>query len=77
MRVNMKLKLAASFGTILLVTGAVGYFGLASVASTNDMLKAFSDRPFVQVQSANHIQTSLETVRRDILNSFSRPTRNS
>ncbi|WP_058598476.1 HAMP domain-containing methyl-accepting chemotaxis protein [Aureimonas ureilytica] len=70
MRLNMKLKLAASFGTILCVTGAVGYFGLASVASTNDMLKAFSERPFVQVQSANQIQTNLATIRRDILTSF-------
>ncbi|WP_082652527.1 methyl-accepting chemotaxis protein [Aureimonas sp. AU12] len=70
MRMTMKLKLGVSFGTILLMTGAVGYFGIQSLSGSNDMLRSFADRPFAQVQGTNDIQTSLETVRRDILVSF-------
>ncbi|WP_062118110.1 HAMP domain-containing methyl-accepting chemotaxis protein [Aureimonas sp. AU40] len=70
MRLNMKLKLAASFGTLLVVTGAVGYFGLASVKNTNGMLHAFAEQPFQQVENSKEIQTNLETIRRDILTSF-------
>ncbi|ALN71399.1 methyl-accepting chemotaxis protein [Aureimonas sp. AU20] len=70
MRLNIKLKLGASFGATLLLTGAVGYFGVSSLASTNAMLQDFAQGPFRQVDGTKGIATSLEVVRRDILTSF-------
>ncbi|WP_062014515.1 methyl-accepting chemotaxis protein [Aureimonas sp. AU4] len=70
MRLTMKLKLGVSFAALLILTGAVGYFGLSSVSATNDQLRAFADRPFQQVEHANALQTNLETVRRDIQAAF-------
>ena len=70
MRLTVKLKLGVSFGAILLVTGAVGYFGLTSTKATNDMLHRFVEQPFQQVQGVNAIQTAIETMRRDIITSF-------
>ena len=70
MRLTMTLKLAASFGTILLMTGAVGMYGLTALGETKQLLRTFSAQPFQQVQNSNQLQTSLETIRHDILTSF-------
>ncbi|KQT84095.1 methyl-accepting chemotaxis protein [Aurantimonas sp. Leaf443] len=51
---------------MLILTGAVGYFGLTSLSSTNQTLTEFSQRPFVQVSAAKEIQTNLQTSRRAI-----------
>ncbi|MBB3996800.1 HAMP domain-containing methyl-accepting chemotaxis protein [Aureimonas pseudogalii] len=60
----MKLKLAASFGAVLLLTGAVGYLGVSSLSQSNGTLRAFADRPYAQVQGAKDAQRLLERIRR-------------
>jgi len=66
MRIRMTGKLAASFGTVLVLTGAVGYFGISSLSSSNDLLTRFAERPFVQVQGAKTAQVGLESIERTI-----------
>ncbi|WP_019995940.1 HAMP domain-containing methyl-accepting chemotaxis protein [Aureimonas ureilytica] len=70
MRITMKTKLAAGFGGVLILAAAIGGLGMLSLKNTNDMLVGFSERPFVQVQSAKNIQENVTIVRRTILDSL-------
>ncbi|WP_427024389.1 HAMP domain-containing methyl-accepting chemotaxis protein [Aureimonas ureilytica] len=70
MRITMKTKLAAGFGGVLILAAAIGGLGMISLKNTNDMLVSFSERPFVQVQSAKTIQENVTIVRRAIVDSF-------
>ncbi|WP_019994561.1 HAMP domain-containing methyl-accepting chemotaxis protein [Aureimonas ureilytica] len=67
MRLSVKLKLGASFGAILILTGAAGYFGVSSLSRTNEMFRDFAEGPFRQVDESGDIKNALNVVRRDIL----------
>ena len=58
------MKLGASFAAVLLMTTAVGYFGIHSLYDSNDKLAQFTKRPFEQVQGLGGISANLEAMRR-------------
>ncbi len=70
MRFTIRTKLALSFGTVLALSAAAGIFGIRSLQSTNDVLTAFADRPFKQVEAAEMMQAELHSARRSILRAF-------
>ena len=60
------MKPAASFGTLLLMTGVMGLVGEKALVDSNTMLVEFAERPFEQVQGAAEIAQNLEIIRRTI-----------
>jgi methyl-accepting chemotaxis protein len=45
MRVTIKLKLALAFGAVLLLTGAVGWIGIAKLAALDGNIQALLSGP--------------------------------
>ncbi len=66
MRISVKAKLGASFGAVLLLTGGIGYFGLASLDRANGALGSFVEGPFVQASAAKDFQNALTHLRLDV-----------
>ncbi len=66
MRLTIKMKLAMSFGALLLMTGVMGVVGEKALIDSNTRLVAFAERPFEQVQGAAGIAQNLEIIRRTI-----------
>ena len=64
MRFPLKARLALSFGTVLCLTGTVGFIGVQSLATTADQITQFANRPFQQTQALGALSTDLEKVRR-------------
>ncbi len=62
MRISVKTKLAASFGAVLVLTGGIGYFGLASLERSNQTLGEFVNGPFVQVSAAKDFKAALADI---------------
>ncbi|RIY02719.1 HAMP domain-containing protein [Aureimonas flava] len=67
MRVTIKTKLVGSFGAVLALLGAAGYFGVSSLGESNRSLLDFAERPFAQVRLAQEVDNEVRDVRR-ILN---------
>lgn len=64
MRVTIKTKLIGSFGVVLALLGAAGYFGISSLGQTNQAMTSFSEGPFVQVANGPVVKQELTDIRR-------------
>ncbi|WP_244498276.1 HAMP domain-containing methyl-accepting chemotaxis protein [Aureimonas ureilytica] len=64
MKFPIGMKLGAGFATVLIMTTAVGYFGVQALGQSNQTLVRFTERPFQQVQGLGEISASLEATRR-------------
>jgi methyl-accepting chemotaxis protein len=57
MRFTIKAKLGLSFGVMLALSGAAGYFAVASLGGSNDRMQGFAAKPFAQVQRIGSFET--------------------
>jgi methyl-accepting chemotaxis protein len=73
MRLTIKTKLAASFGVILALFGAAGYFAITSLSGSNDRMAAFAAKPFAQVQRVAQLETMAVDAARMFLRSMAVP----
>ncbi|WP_062207574.1 methyl-accepting chemotaxis protein [Aureimonas sp. AU12] len=74
MKIRIGTKLGAGFTGVLLMTTAVGYFGIQSLSDSNTQLNQFAQRPFEQVQGLGGLSANLEAMRRFARSTMSEPT---
>ncbi|WAJ31143.1 HAMP domain-containing methyl-accepting chemotaxis protein [Antarcticirhabdus aurantiaca] len=74
MKYRIGMKLGAGFASVLLMTTAVGYFGIKALSDSNHELDQFTQRPFEQVQGLGGVAANLEAVRRFARNAMAEPT---
>ncbi|MET0257440.1 MAG: methyl-accepting chemotaxis protein [Methylobacterium sp.] len=74
MKFRIGTKLGAGFTGVLLMTTAVGYFGIQALSDSNTQLKQFTQRPFEQVQGLGGISANLEAIRRYARFTMGEPT---
>jgi methyl-accepting chemotaxis protein len=74
MRLTIKAKLAISFGMILMLSGAAGYFAITSLGGSNDRMQSFAAKPFAQVQRLSQLETMAVEISRLFLRSVAVPT---
>ncbi len=75
MEIRMKLtigtKLAATFGTLLLLTGGVGLLSVTSLDQSSRTMAEFTRRPFEMVQATVGISADLERIHRIVRAAYS------
>ena len=59
MRFTIKTKLALAFGLLLALLGTAGFFGITSLASTNQRMKDFVSGPFTDVQRVGELTETM------------------
>ncbi len=67
MRLTMKMKLGASFVSVLALTGAVGYLGVRSLSESNLTFKQFVAEPFALINQSKDLGKALSDIRRSVL----------
>ncbi|WP_082652792.1 methyl-accepting chemotaxis protein [Aureimonas sp. AU12] len=63
MKIRIGMKLGASFVAILAATAAIGYLSYGALASAEQTILDFANRPFQQVQGLGGIQTGIARAR--------------
>ncbi|WP_019994774.1 HAMP domain-containing methyl-accepting chemotaxis protein [Aureimonas ureilytica] len=67
MRVTIKAKLLASFGSLLLLTGIAGYAGVSSLSQSNASMETLAAQPLEQLRQITALDTDVMTTRRQLL----------
>ena len=67
MRVTIKAKLLASFGSLLLLTGIAGYAGVSSLSQSNASMEALAAHPLEQLRQIKALDTDVMATRRQLL----------
>ncbi|WP_058599392.1 HAMP domain-containing methyl-accepting chemotaxis protein [Aureimonas ureilytica] len=67
MRVTIKTKLLASFGSLLLLTGVAGYAGVSSLSHSYKSMETFAAQPLEQLRQIKALDTDVMATRRQLL----------
>ncbi len=74
MRFTIKAKLGLAFSSILVLAGASGALGIASLSSSNGQMEQFAARPFTQVGRIGQIRYDLMDASRLLARGLAQPT---
>jgi methyl-accepting chemotaxis protein len=73
MRFTIKAKLGLAFGAVLTLMGCTGYFGISSLASSNQRMQDFASGPFIGVQTVGNMRELVLEAARDVNSALVRP----